>query len=727
MAGEAEVTQELIRSESPTTEAPPNDTRIGLDTLSGDDGDVQLGIPASARPRTSVLGTLNILIIFAGSVVSLSTLGLMCYLWQYSPGFGYSGLPPAFWARIVLSGWLPQVITISAAFLRSVIAIQAAVCMSVVASLCLERSGIPVEHVPIILTARGFGSSPYALAGFCVRSIREVSRLQYVAVILAVMATTLLSQLTSTFLLGDLENTLVLNGTFSESLGVGISVVPGEASRIDTERGVEYWKSRIPEYPTFAEYSPNAGSSVDWRTDTGPTLRAFLPLRNATSRRRISKYEGIAGLVDTRFVCVKPEVNTNATISERGDLYLAGNLKSTFPALSSAVGPGASDPTTKMDVAFNCSVAMHELSTEGQADSEWAITMCQLPMNGARVSSPVFDQTAAGKTHLTFIMLNTTGDTGMLQVGKTTVHFNNSGGASPNPPWTTIAIRANMSISVSVCVSALDTMDVPVRIRGRSGRDEPTLSWDATTKTYNTSSIRNLYVGASSGLTLEGRGVLSMEPRANWSEGRIDTAKFATVSSLRSELTEAWPAAFLCIYCRGDLNQNIRVHRVMVSIFQDVLKSTGSLPLSMQTLWTMLGQMAYYDFLPEFDVKREATMTSFVPIAAPAHVSGIVVVAIITSLHIMLVVLMTMIFLTDRHASLPGNLWQSFGQMANGDLAELAARASSALDKEVDRHLRDCGEMETHVELTRPSKDGKTLRLIRKRRVRKGLLSGVPG
>jgi hypothetical protein len=46
-----------------------------------------------------------------------------------------------------------------------------------------------------------------------------------------------------------------------------------------------------------------------------------------------------------------------------------------------------------------------------------------------------------------------------------------------------------------------------------------------------------------------------------------------------------------------------------------------------------------------------------------------------------------------------GNLWQSFGQMAAGDVADLAIRSSGALDKEVMAHLKTEGDWDSRVGL----------------------------
>jgi len=71
------------------------------------------------------------------------------------------------------------------------------------------------------------------------------------------------------------------------------------------------------------------------------------------------------------------------------------------------------------------------------------------------------------------------------------------------------------------------------------------------------------------------------------------------------------------------------------------------------------------------------------------------------------------------------NPLDTFG--ANRDLADITARASLALDKEVDKHLKQSGDMETHVELVSGLDDSKSLQLVRQRRTNRARLPWLSG
>lgn len=76
-------------------------------------------------------------------------------------------------------------------------------------------------------------------------------------------------------------------------------------------------------YPAFAEYSEPRTNEDLAAVCTGPVLRAFLPLGEQQSRFKIGDYQGVATVLDSRVVCVRPEV-------ENPQIQLDGMLRSGF-------------------------------------------------------------------------------------------------------------------------------------------------------------------------------------------------------------------------------------------------------------------------------------------------------------------------------------------------------------------------------------------------------------
>lgn len=59
---------------------------------------------------------------------------------------------------------------------------------------------------------------------------------------------------------------------------------------------------------TFAEHSENIEVPKD-EDDTGPTIRAFIPLQSQDDRERLRGYSGMTGIIDARVACIRPIIS----------------------------------------------------------------------------------------------------------------------------------------------------------------------------------------------------------------------------------------------------------------------------------------------------------------------------------------------------------------------------------------------------------------------------------
>ncbi len=83
-------------------------------------------------------------------------------------------------------------------------------------------------------------------------------------------------------------------------------------------------------FPAFGEYSEpfKNAQNID---DTGPIVRAFLPISSATTRQTLSNYTGFGTLLNSRVVCLQPSIQ-NLTLVSGGGLgeadhpYLTGSI-----------------------------------------------------------------------------------------------------------------------------------------------------------------------------------------------------------------------------------------------------------------------------------------------------------------------------------------------------------------------------------------------------------------
>lgn len=194
--------------------------------------------------------------------------------------------------------------------------------------------------------------------------------------------TTIASQFTSTGLVTDLGLAPVFG-----------SPVPGQAtystnySRMELIQDYEpdYTRNMPPIYPTFAEYTePSGDPLVD--DDTGPTMRAILPISSPSIRETISNFSGVGTLLNSRVVCMKPTLKDVTLFNGAGETqmdhpYLRGSISIggsegsplppglTFTNYTGVTGETAASPFNWVN--FTCFLA-----TARPDNVEWPISMC---------------------------------------------------------------------------------------------------------------------------------------------------------------------------------------------------------------------------------------------------------------------------------------------------------------------------------------------------------------
>ena len=159
-----------------------------------------------------------------------------------------------------------------------------------------------------------------------------------------------------------------------------------------TSLGAFKWNVGVRQYPAFAEYADgkvkNGSSGV---SDTGLTLRAFLPIDGQGNRSSIHVYNGPATVVDSRVVCVRPNI-TNLTAHlapyqinrDFPSPILSGNI-SIPQNLLQEVSASRLSPLLEPSEEFNCSIS-HGIAPQNEETkyhpSDWDLSICQLDQRG---------------------------------------------------------------------------------------------------------------------------------------------------------------------------------------------------------------------------------------------------------------------------------------------------------------------------------------------------------
>lgn len=709
----------------------------------------------AARTRIESVGVINLTILILSLLLTILFVWYIIFLWYFSPGLGFTAIEAPFWRYIVLRQWAEVSITISTAIFRAIAGLQLGVALSMIAAMMLEQRMVPVRFAPLVLTLRGSGTaSTWAMLEyfFDLRAFRLSMELSYVAIFL--LYTSLASQLSSTFLISDLGVSPVLGNWEDRPLAYALAEAPdgdqgtlrsGTLKFQQRTDDTQSWTAGSPSFPVFAEFSvpptaPAGASGKDvWKYDTGLTMRAFLPFQEAEQRASIDQYKGYAAVFDTRTVCMTPPIDVRLDVGQRNptssnsgrfSAQLSGFVKPTL-ALPPPLKWRRGDEDSQKGLAFNCSVSFSGRAFEANADADWAITICNLNRTSLLMDSPILQASRFpdGIPTEQYILINATG-TGEKWLEET------SGARVPwqysnrSEPWTRMyhPNHSDTSLDIAFCVNTVEPINIPTIITGgQPGRKEPIAVWDRYKRQYNTSSIVKLHAGVALGLDSQERGILRLEHgvegSSNWTNGRTAARPFTLGAVDLKKFRKMWSAsrdgdagAMICTYCENYAASVIRAQRLHVLVFQDILKATGSLPLALQALLTTLTQRAWYDFLPEFDIAGNATYRLYGEKQIPVRRGGMIAVLLVVFAHniAVLVVVWKYLFGNRQRLSMLGNLWQGFGQLVAGDVADLAASTTTALDKEVMRELKEDPATDDVVELVHDAEGG-VLRLMRRR------------
>lgn len=298
----------------------------------------------SAKQHPVLVRLGRYVVLSVGTITVVITFAFLSFLWTDN-GNSYA------WRNIMIHAWAPRAITISALIIRVCVVAQAGVCTSMLAALALEHFEVLYTEAAGVSSIRYSHTGPESLFVRLAKGTRVLGPTKILFDTGTPLIITAVSQFSSTALLADLRLDLVLGNynTVDVHYGYNESRVNEVESTFRTE---SYWKGRPFAYAAFAEYSedPYVAEGV---SDTGLSLRAFLPFTSGTARSLLSSYIGIATVVDTRVTCIRPG-HFKALVepySEGDNLAMTGsiNASTTSPKLQSL----ASTP-----VPFNCSIPL---------------------------------------------------------------------------------------------------------------------------------------------------------------------------------------------------------------------------------------------------------------------------------------------------------------------------------------------------------------------------------
>jgi hypothetical protein len=291
---------------------------------------------------------------------------------------------------------------------------------------------------------------------------------------------------------------------------------------------------------------------------------------------------------------------------------------------------------------------------------------------------------------------------------------------SKGPTWTRLA-RGRASIDFSLCFT--NPLPCHYSVKATSNRDfsDGYLNYDSIAGAFNSAEVRRMY-GATAGgsLTPAQRGQLDLAHISNWTALKTEFVYNTTTEDFVWDTLERVnyealilnnDTAFIGVGSTTMFSENAKpqhsVHRNHAAVFQGTLQKTGNPSLALQTLFTILLQMAYYGFLWEYDVAAPAWYKASAIVYIPHQWKALGAVLGILGLHFALIFTAVRMFLTRTEMSLLGNAWQAVSQVVSMDTADVLHHGATTTDKEVRLSMKQFGSVDGRVRITKSMTSGR--------------------
>jgi hypothetical protein len=672
------------------------------------------------RPRRfwEKLGFYNIAVLFLGTIAILIALAFLFFIWGAATHARHRAFS-LLWYDIVDQRWATRVVTLCSVLIRVATAAQLGIFAAILAALILEHVGVATENLPLVSMIRCLNSGPHSLALSIYDSIFSRALFPYSLLIVLAIMNAFALQFTSTILLTDFDSENIVLESMSGDIAFGLNRNVSSTNQDFPNQfgGIDYWKTTPYLYRRFAEYSEN-GSQGNNYVDTGKTVRGFPPQRSDIDRGILREYNGPMTVVDARVVCVKPTVSK---LTVGGGFYASVNgtfdWKDTHPDLISATA------LEGIGIQVNCSIPFSDYYL---VRSYWSTSLCSVGTGVARLAGGITsdnDDPDLPDGHTgAHLLLNVTGSSedwnASLPLG-TELQTQSEG-----PSWTRYA-HNNVSIDFSLCFFNPNPRSYSVTATSETDAPDGALIYNGTSISYNTTNLRVMYGATRKPLTPAKRFQLQLKPKANWNDSRVESVyKVATEEFIWDTVGRV---SYEQIYANVNYTESdpyigvgstsmfsdsappeYSIHRSHAVIFQDILQDTGNPALALQTLFTTLLQMAYYDFLFEYDTQAPAKYKLSGYLEIPCRWSALGVILGLLGLHFVLTFTAVRMFLKQTEMSLLGNSWQAVSQVVSTDTAAVLHNGATATDREVRGTMKQNGSSAGRIRIAKSLTDGRT-------------------
>ncbi|KAM7222535.1 hypothetical protein V8F06_002029 [Rhypophila decipiens] len=705
------------------------------------------------------LGYMTIGTLIICPLLILAAMAWIAFLWFASNNNGTRRL-------VLIENWLTRSVTVCTLVIRTAAGWLSGIGTAMLAALALEHGAVlllDAAAVSIVRAAGGSGSLAPLLAKFVNAGSSSFAGVSCLGLGAVLLVTTTAIQFSSVILMSDVQVVTISGRSYSSSTAYGFNYTGFDTpphARVEMRVGT--WFRKPPFYPTFAEYHEDP-IVEDGVSDTGLTLRALLPSLSASYRETLEHFSGPTTVLDTRVTCQRPHlVGLNASLTPE-DLNLNRAILLNGQVWSNKVTPRLVNYTTQYDetgeidrqgVWFSCFAAnnaSHDLGAPFASDLlfyQWRTSICQLgtwsgdayggglspeflqhppsPRDFESVDHDVYNSTTHGSAYL--VLNVTSGFTDDWETIPDIFTGVTPASTTEREEWVDLHFaQRNTTLSVTLCYTAFGSTEEPVTMTGNNtNRTEPEPGYDSDLSLLTFRDIRRQLLGGGQqhdnnlSLSLSERGLLSLQKNPSWlSSNNTQTGRFNYIEMFADgaafQTFHQWGASPNFTIALYDWRTSVAANETLavpekthVHLFQEIVTSPapggggGKVAHALQAILTILGSMAYYDQILQFDLVGQTEQTFLVPANYPTTYRGFVIVSAALALHLFIVMTITFSFWMFSSFCSLDSAWQAIAHIVTPDTQEILLQSSdhpTVSERQVRENFKGAGYAQARVEI----------------------------
>ncbi|KAI0546090.1 hypothetical protein F4679DRAFT_599031 [Xylaria curta] len=693
---------------------------------------------SSTNQRPSITESLSYSGLFGvigGTLFILGLFGFLTFLW-----FGHGFDPEAadstsLWRFIALNDYFARTITICSVALRLAVSIQAAICTSMIAALVLEKYGAQKHQVAWFSIIRSLNDGPIKLGGLLL-SARPRSTLLHIESWLAflLIIVTLALQFSSTLLLSDFNSFVIIGDPNNTKFG-DIFRYDEKVDTLYINFSPAQFIQQRPVNAAFGEAQAGFDATPNHNgvSDTGLVQRSLIPVLEADVRQSVRKVEGTTMVMSSRSSCIRPRINAEYyTKNALGKIFrnIAGtvNYDASFESAGVTSGSLCNDLGCEA-LKFDCAIPNLAIP-----DSGWQTAACIIDdFKSKGWTNFIIDWDPADgpwSKNATIMLVITTNNT--YSQDWTGVTSETLPAGNPYQEWQSYRMGSQNFFNITLCSIGfgIDRFRTSMVAAGPLHEPQAQLSPTSLNTSHSTTDIQALMGVQIPQRSHADRRILDLEilgapedpPGSPASapagiqglEGTIPVGKLTTtvleiVIMFQYVVNTGSLVLELCYFCSIPLSY--KAHSEIGLLFSDTVAETGRAANAILSLMTTLFTSVYYEFLGSLEEPSSARLVATKTVQTPGPCStngcrGYIAVSTLILTHLICVIIITALYVTQVQHSRYGNVWHTIAQLSGDDIADVLREAHDSSDAAVERALKSHHDNQ-HLKIGKQEKTGR--------------------